>query len=207
MAEQPQANALASAFPTPPPFWQHFTPENISRIEALRAAESDPEAKPVDPADGLPLRILDLPPELRWLQPPEPPSNGIYRCFGDTFNVRNFDGYGYTHNAGQNLLTGRQLNEELPSLADQGIEQLYTPPATPTGSGKHSDRALILKRLAKSLLLNFLELLGIMNVNPEQVTRFSPPPSGPHTPRLMTENSMQRKLWICELCSLISTTY
>jgi mediator of RNA polymerase II transcription subunit 7 len=102
MAEQPQANALASAFPTPPPFWQHFTPENISRIEELRAAQSGPEAKPVDPADGLPLRILDLPPELRWLQPPEPPSNGIYRCFGDTFNVRNFDVLGYTHNAGQN---------------------------------------------------------------------------------------------------------
>lgn len=50
-----------------------------------------------------------------------------------------------------------------------GIEQLYTPPATPTDtSGKHSSRALILKRLAKSLLLNFLELVGIMSVNPEQ---------------------------------------
>jgi mediator of RNA polymerase II transcription subunit 7 len=61
------------------------------------------------------------------------------------------------------------LNEELPSLEEQGIPQVYTPPATPTGSGKHFDRALILKRLAKSLLLNFLELVGIMSVNPEQV--------------------------------------
>jgi mediator of RNA polymerase II transcription subunit 7 len=62
------------------------------------------------------------------------------------------------------------MNDPLPSLEEQGIQQLYTPPATPTGtSGKHTDRALILKRIAKSLLLNFLELIGIMSVNPEQV--------------------------------------
>jgi mediator of RNA polymerase II transcription subunit 7 len=53
---------------------------------------------------------------------------------------------------------------------EQGIAQLYTPPGTPdgSGSGSHSDRALILKRIAKSLLLNFLELMGIMSVNPLQ---------------------------------------
>jgi hypothetical protein len=63
-----------------------------------------------------------------------------------------------------------QLNEELPSLEEQGIDQLYTPPATPTSSPeKHSDRAMILRRLAKSLLLNFLELMGILGVNPEHV--------------------------------------
>jgi len=38
----------------------------------------------------------------------------------------------------------------------------------PDGSSSHFDRALILKRLAKSLLLNFLELMGIMSINPEQ---------------------------------------
>jgi mediator of RNA polymerase II transcription subunit 7 len=64
-----------------------------------------------------------------------------------------------------------QMNDPLPSLEEQGIEQLYTPPLTPTSNngGKHTDRALILKRIAKSLLLNFLELVGIMSVNPEQV--------------------------------------
>lgn len=70
-----------------------------------------------------------------------------------------------------NEQTCPQLNEELPSLSEQGIQQLYTPPATPTtlqGADKYSDRALILKRLAKSLLLNFLELVGMMSVNPEQ---------------------------------------
>jgi len=62
-----------------------------------------------------------------------------------------------------------QLNETLPSLSSQGIEQLYTPPSTPSPSSQpsnietqHIDRALILKRISKSLLLNFLELIGIM---------------------------------------------
>lgn len=88
MAEQPQANALASVFPTPPPFWKSFTPENTSRIEELRAAQAGPGYMPVNPATALPIRLLDLPAELRVFQPPEPPSDGIYRCFGDTYKVR-----------------------------------------------------------------------------------------------------------------------
>lgn len=91
MEEQPQANALASAFPTPPPFWQNFTPENIARIDELRATKlalesSDPDAKVAESAN--PIRLLDLPSELRCLQPPEPPLDGRYRCFGDIYNVR-----------------------------------------------------------------------------------------------------------------------
>lgn len=60
-----------------------------------------------------------------------------------------------------------QMNDPLPSLEEQNIQQLYSPPGTPTSTRKHTDRALILKRLAKSLLLNFLELVGIMSINPE----------------------------------------
>lgn len=83
MAEQQQGSALASTFPSPPPFYQHFTQENIDRIAALRAeAESDPNRKEASS------RLLDLPPELRYLQPPEPPAEGIYRSFGDLYNVR-----------------------------------------------------------------------------------------------------------------------
>lgn len=95
MADQPPPNALAAAFPSPPPFYQHFTPENIQRIATLRAAQeaessslsSDPKVSKPDDVTKAPLRLLDLPPELRFLQPPEPPANGIYRSFGDVFNV------------------------------------------------------------------------------------------------------------------------
>lgn len=147
MEEQPQTNALASAFPTPPPFYQSFTPENIARVAELRSAQAASEPGPPDVVSNtLPIRLLNLPPELRYLQPPEPPVDGRYRCFGDVYN----------------------LNDELPSLEEQGITQLYSPPETPTGTGKHADRAFILKKIAKSLLLNFLELVGIMSINPEQ---------------------------------------
>jgi mediator of RNA polymerase II transcription subunit 7 len=96
MTDQQPSNALAAAFPSPPPFYQHFTPDNLDRIAALRAAQqhepanasSDTqttlgEASAPSPA----LRLLDLPPELRFLQPPEPPADGVYRSFGDKFNV------------------------------------------------------------------------------------------------------------------------
>ena len=86
--EEPQPEArLAATFPAPPPFWKDFTDENISRISELRTANSKDGAKPSDPATSLPARILDLPPELRFLQPPEEPVEGIYRSFGDLYNV------------------------------------------------------------------------------------------------------------------------
>lgn len=63
-----------------------------------------------------------------------------------------------------------QLKEELPSLAEKGIQQLYeTPPTTPSATDNHQDLGFILKKLAKSLLLNFMELIGIMGINPELV--------------------------------------
>jgi len=141
MEEQPPPNALAAAFPNPPPFWQSFTPENLEHISSIRAFQNQ-ESKNYVAAKELSTRLLELPAELRWLQPPEPPNDGKFRCFGDLFD----------------------MNDPLPSLEEQGIQQLYTPPDTPVG--KHADRALVLKRLAKSLLLNFLDLVGILSINP-----------------------------------------
>lgn len=61
-----------------------------------------------------------------------------------------------------------QLDDKLPTLEEQGIDNL---PATNSSAAtdkdaKHYDRAFELKRLAKSLLLNFLELTGVMARSP-----------------------------------------
>ncbi|KAJ9144119.1 Mediator of RNA polymerase II transcription subunit 7 [Pleurostoma richardsiae] len=147
--QQPTQSSLASTFPDPPPFWQDFTPEKISRIEELRKAAG----AGVD-AGATVARIPDVPGDLVNLQPPAEPQDGRWRCFGDLYT----------------------LKDELPSLEEQGIERLipggpeHEQQAQPSSvtDGPHTDRALVLKRLAKSLLLNFLELTGVLGANPGQ---------------------------------------
>lgn len=67
-----------------------------------------------------------------------------------------------------------QLKDELPTLEESGIQRLG-----PVSNGGHPnstipadvnrERALNLKRLAKSALLNFLELVGVASINPDGV--------------------------------------
>jgi mediator of RNA polymerase II transcription subunit 7 len=59
-----------------------------------------------------------------------------------------------------------QLDDKLPSLEEQGITNLPSLSSDMSKDAKHYDRALELKRLAKSLLLNFLELTGVLSRNP-----------------------------------------
>lgn len=66
-----------------------------------------------------------------------------------------------------------QISTTLPSLKEQGIEQLYpSPPATDAGKEEPSapplNHAYYLLKISKSLLLNFLEFVGILSVAPEQ---------------------------------------
>lgn len=76
----------------------------------------------------------------------------------------------------------RQVIDSLPNLQEQGIEQLY--PSGPeisdvrvdgTKSEWTLDRAFYLQKIAKSLLLNFLELVGILSVDPSQVRNHADP--------------------------------
>ncbi|KAH0614855.1 uncharacterized protein H6S33_000491 [Morchella sextelata] len=136
MAEQPPG-ALSAAFPPPPTFFTHFTPENLAALKELRGADG-----------ALPPAEL-LPEELKCLVPPPLPEGG-YRAFGETWT----------------------LPEIYPSLAQSGIQQLYPDPTTATPNGKEKalslDRTLELRRLSQSLLLNYLELVGVMGIAPEQ---------------------------------------
>lgn len=62
-----------------------------------------------------------------------------------------------------------QLKDELPSLEESGIQRLK-----PTSNGtsasladSNRDRTLNLKRLTKSVLLNFLEFVGVASIDPD----------------------------------------
>ncbi|KAI1411084.1 MED7-domain-containing protein [Hypoxylon sp. FL1857] len=139
--EEEQPQQVSSTWPPPPPFWRDFTPENLARINELRKQEAERQGV----EDASKVRLEGLPRELRNLQPPLEPADGVWRVFGDTY----------------------RLNDELPRLEESNIRRLFPNPEERDRDGKHFDRALILKRLAKSLLLNFLELVGLLAINPE----------------------------------------
>ncbi|KAI5459376.1 MED7 protein-domain-containing protein [Mariannaea sp. PMI_226] len=139
MADQPEGNALASTFPNPPPFWKDFTPSKVARIEELRTAHIQQHG-----GEPLTTRVPSVPEELVNLQPPSEPADGRWRVFGDQY----------------------MLDDKLPTLEEQGIANLPSTSQSDSKDAKHFDRALELKRLAKSLLLNFLELSGTLSVNP-----------------------------------------
>ncbi|KAK0710101.1 MED7 protein-domain-containing protein [Lasiosphaeria miniovina] len=127
-------------WPDPPPFWKDFTPDNIASFDRLKHDYAQQQG--LDDSDVL-LRILDLPEYLLDLQPPREPEERKWRLFSVVHS----------------------LNDELQSLEAMGIQRLG-PLNERDRDGKHMDRAFELKRQAKSILLNFLELMGVMSYNP-----------------------------------------
>ncbi|CCH44466.1 Mediator of RNA polymerase II transcription subunit 7 [Wickerhamomyces ciferrii] len=77
--------------------------------------------------------------ELEFLIPPRPPSGDTYRSFGNLWNVK-----------------------------EMGIPQLYQESNIPNDEEDSKIKIEELKRLLKSLLLNFLEIVGVMSVAPDQ---------------------------------------
>ncbi|KAI9925273.1 hypothetical protein ASPWEDRAFT_121468 [Aspergillus wentii DTO 134E9] len=153
MAEAGQQRALATAFAPPPPLWKHFTPDNIKKLEGIKkeASKGEDGKSRKKKWTAAELRALDLPPELRFLVPPEIPTEQ-YSVFGEL----------------------QSLSTALPSLQEQGIEQLYpSPPAdadreSPAKPSQPLNHAYYLLKISKSLLLNFLDFVGILSVYPEQ---------------------------------------
>ncbi|KAI9708626.1 MAG: Mediator of RNA polymerase II transcription subunit 7 [Bogoriella megaspora] len=143
MAEE-QQQPLTAAYPAPPPFYKHFTPKNVACFKELKQQASiEDQDETVEPK-------LDLviPPELRCFIPPEPPSEGRCRNFGGEVDI----------------------DEKTLSLQEQGLSQLFPSPPSDTAIEKEwtLDRAGYLKKFAKSILLNYLELVGVLAVDPAQ---------------------------------------
>ncbi|OLN87112.1 Mediator of RNA polymerase II transcription subunit 7 [Colletotrichum chlorophyti] len=139
--DEPSQSALASTFPNPPPFWRDFTTNNLTRIEDLRKAQAEKDGVAVK---DLPVRIPDIPADLINLQSPAEPATGTWKVLGGQYT----------------------LDDKLPSLEEGEIKRLV-PAHSEEKDGKHLDRAFELKKMAKSLLLNFLELISIMATVPD----------------------------------------
>ncbi|GBF63539.1 mediator of RNA polymerase II transcription subunit 7 [Trichophyton mentagrophytes] len=141
--EEGTQRGVAAAFPPPPPFWRHFSRANLNKLEDAKRAAARPDddhEKRTTSKGWTPaeLQALDVAPELKYLIPPEPPTTD-YVLFGET----------------------QQLSPNPPSLGDQGITQLYPSSSATSGHAYH------LTKITKSLLLNFLELTGILSIAPE----------------------------------------
>src|SRR6266700_3154131 len=67
---------LSTTFPQPPPFYKHFTSQNLERLKEFQeSTKSKTQGENITEALGLTSpRLLNLPPELRYLIPPEPPA-------------------------------------------------------------------------------------------------------------------------------------
>jgi len=149
MAEQ-QQQRMAAPFPAPPPFYKHFTKRNAKELQRLRKAagrsdhDNDETGTSVDQKRDL--DTLSLPPELRCLIPPAPPTDGTFKAFG-------------AHLA---------LNAPSATLADLGIERLY-----PDHPSVYLNPQYHLISLARSQLTTYLTLVGAMSQDAESWPPFA----------------------------------
>lgn len=128
--------------PNPPNFYKQFTAANLSRIEDFKKEDA-----------GGASNFLALPPELRYLIAPEPPVDGDYKLFGVDRTIRDF----------------------LRPLPEQGIEQVYpNSPSDAPDSNMSKDwtisRQTHLTKIARSIILSFMELSGRMSELPDSAS-------------------------------------
>lgn len=134
------AQQTATPFPTPPPFYKHFTKQNTSQLQRLRREQGHGKTRDDTRSAGeQDVDVLQLPSEFRYLIPPQPPTDGRWRSFG----------------------TSHDLNAHDPTLEENGVEQLFPDhPSVKLLPQPH------LIALARSLLTTFLSMSGVLAQDP-----------------------------------------
>jgi mediator of RNA polymerase II transcription subunit 7 len=148
-------------FPPPPPFYQNFTTENKDRLEEIKKDAGLATTEDSSPVQLSVEQILALPTELRYLIPPEPPKDSDeFKVFGEVNKAKGMDNFNKTME-----MISRALAAQY-TLTGWTYEQLY--PSTEASSSASStlDRQRYLFRFLRSILVAYIELLGIVAVNP-----------------------------------------
>ncbi|OAK96812.1 mediator of RNA polymerase II transcription subunit 7 [Phaeosphaeriaceae sp. SRC1lsM3a] len=148
-------------FPPPPPFYLNFTTENQDRLQEIKKDAgidiTDSDSSATLSAE----QILALPAELRYLMPPEPPKDDEeFKVFGAVTKAKGSDNFTKTME-----WISRTLAADY-TLTGWEYEQLY--PSTDASSSASStlDRQRYLFRFLRSIIVAYIELLGIVAVNP-----------------------------------------
>lgn len=135
-SQPPQQSIPSAPYPAPPPFWRYFTTANLERLRAIQQEHDNTIASSTDQ----PISPRNLPTELRYLVPPDPPPPGTekYRTFNTEHAI-----------------------DQTPQPPPQSA-LLFNPNAP------HINLKALLHALTSSLLVNFLELTTVLSVNPAQ---------------------------------------
>lgn len=130
---------ISSLYPPPPPYFKFFTEENKAKLEAWLRDNSEKSANDTEPAQ----LVAEPPGELKFLVPPKQPEGTHYRGYGSLWS----------------------FEDKLPSLEDLGWKKLYE-----SVDDQDTSNAKIheLHKLTDALLLCFLELIGIMSIEPQE---------------------------------------
>lgn len=162
----------ASYYPGPPPFWKSFTTDNLDRLEQYKKDAGFPTDKESSDAKQSlsAAQLLELPPELRNLVPPAPPADDTeYRVFNNTAKAQDPELF-----PGQIARLADAVNEQqwIPGWAYKQLYQAAPPDADEGTQAEWSlQRQHYLLRFVRSIMLNFLELLGIMAMDPQSEDR------------------------------------
>ncbi|ODQ67954.1 hypothetical protein NADFUDRAFT_81069, partial [Nadsonia fulvescens var. elongata DSM 6958] len=166
MSADPSELGLSSVYPAPPYFYKFFTTENRDRLETLKKEALEEEtAESLETIEAIIAKNLSednsSDNSIQYLIPPSVPDAPAYRSFGNIWPV----------------------NDRMVTLKEMGIEKLYklseeegdeeqldigdTDISTEGSHGASHERIHQIKYLLKSLLINFLDLVGIMSISPE----------------------------------------
>lgn len=145
MASSNGSNEISSLYPAPPPYIKFFTESNVSKLpnymktrpEQVDAGDADADADANH--DDQPV----IANELEYLVPPNMPKSQQYRAFGSVW----------------------QIKDTLPDLETMGITQLYKKSQDGEVTN-YQYKIQELRRLLKSLLLNYLELVSVLTIDP-----------------------------------------